>query len=176
MEGCARRGFTLIELMVTIALAVILSLIALPAYRSFTASNRAATEMNTFVGDLQYARMAAIQNGTDVTMCVSYDDQTCKGSGDWNDGWIIFMDTNHNQTVDSGEQLLRVHDALPSGDTLVGNSNIDDAITFNRFGMLAGVFTGTVTLLANPDRVAYRRCVVVSFVGKLKAESGSACP
>lgn len=173
------RGFTLIESMVTIALIVILTTIAVPAYRHFTASNRAATEINTFVGDLQYARMAAIQNGTDVTMCVSSDGKSCKGSGDWTDGWIVFMDTNNDQTVETGETRLRVHEGLTSGDTLTGTGNTTDSVTYNRFGMLAlqsGNNTpNTVTLRADPDRVAYRQCVTVTTVGAVQAASGSAC-
>ena len=173
--GNQSAGFTLIEMMVTIALIAIFAALAVPAYNNFIAGNRAATEMNTFVSDLQYARVVAMENGTSATMCVSTDGETCKDSGDWNEGWIVFLDRNGDGTVDAGENLLRVQAALPGGDSLTGNSNVEDTITFNRFGVPAGLGTGTVTLKANPDRVAYRRCVSISSVGKMQAHSGSDC-
>ncbi|MGH8426952.1 MAG: GspH/FimT family pseudopilin [Gammaproteobacteria bacterium] len=175
MEGGSLRGFTLIELLVTIALLAIFSLIAVPAYRNFIAANRAATELNTFVAHLQYARIAAMQNGTNVSMCVSEDGVSCKGAGNWNEGWMIFVDRDNDRTLDDGEALLRVHAALPGGDRLVGNSNIDDAITFNRFGIPAGVYTGTVVLHANPDRTSALRCIKISRVGKVRALRGDDC-
>ncbi|MGH8426953.1 MAG: GspH/FimT family pseudopilin [Gammaproteobacteria bacterium] len=170
------RGFTLIELLVTIALFAILATIAVPAYRNFLASTRATTEINSFVVDYQYARTAAMLNGTDVTLCVSSDGKTCAGSGNWSDGWIVFMDANNNQTVDDDESVLRVHAGLPDGDSLSAGGNIAQNITFNRFGMVAGDYNGTVVMRANPVRTASIRCVVVSPLGgKLSAESGSAC-
>lgn len=177
MDNRSASGFTLVELMVTIALLAIFAAIAVPSYRNFVASNRAATEMNTFVADMQSARTAAIENGTDATVCVSTDGTSCAGSGNWSDGWIVFLDHDGDGGVDGSDQVLRFHAALPGGDSLTGNANVTDTITFNRYGMLAGGFNnGTITLHANPDEIAYRRCVVISSVGKLRAASGSDCP
>ncbi|HEX5313935.1 MAG TPA: GspH/FimT family pseudopilin [Gammaproteobacteria bacterium] len=174
MEGKS-GGFTLIEMLVTIGLLAILSAIALPSYRSFVAGNRAATQLNTFVADFQYARSDAMLNGTDVSMCASADGQSCAADGDWNQGWIVFMDPNDDRVVGTGDTLLRVHPALLAGDTLIGGGNLERHVTFNRFGMLASLYNGTIVRRTAPVRTANIRCIVVSGVGKVRAQSGASC-
>ena len=67
------QGFSLVQLMVTIAIVGVLTGIAIPSYKSITTSNRIANEINGLLGDLQYARFAAIKEGQTVTMCSSTD-------------------------------------------------------------------------------------------------------
>lgn len=174
LRTTANRGFTLIEMMVVVALIAIFALIGVPAYRSITTSNRMATEMNAFVGDLQFARSEAIKRGQDVTMCASANGTACLGANttNWTPGWIVFADANDNDVVDAGDSILRIHAALQGGDGLA--SNAGGAITFNRQGFTTQ--GQTLTLNASTGNVALRRCAVLNLVGRARIDTGANCP
>ena len=63
------RGFTLIELMITLAVAVILLVIAVPSFRTMTISNRLTTTANAVVAALNTARMVAIKRNAGTQLC-----------------------------------------------------------------------------------------------------------
>src|SRR5277367_3145724 len=94
------HGFTLVEVVVTVAVAAILLSIAVPSFRYVTNSNRIAGESNGLVGDLQFARAEAIKEGRTVTVCVSTDGANCTGSTSWEGGWIVFSDPTNFGVVD----------------------------------------------------------------------------
>lgn len=67
-SSCA-KGFTLIELMITIAVAVVLLMIAVPSFTNLINTNRLNTAANALIGALNTARMAAIQQNTSAQFC-----------------------------------------------------------------------------------------------------------
>ncbi len=168
-------GMTLVELLVTVTLVAILLAIGLPSYQGITTTNRMAAEMNALVGDLQYTRSEAVKQGQTVTMCASSNGTSCSGSTDWANGWMIFSDANNNQAVNTGEARLRLQAALGSTDTLQSNSATTlSAITFNRNGFSSNA--GSVTLNDASGTTDQRKCVMLSTVGTVQLQSGTACP
>jgi type IV fimbrial biogenesis protein FimT len=168
------RGFTLIELMVVLVLVAVFTLIGIPSYRSITTTNRMATEMNSFVGDLQFARSEAIKRGQFVTICASADGAACLGANttNWTPGWIVFADANNNDVVNAGESIVRIQAAMQGGDSLV--SNLGGAITFNRNGFTTNA--QTVTLNDSANAAQPRRCAIISAVGRVSTDTGTNCP
>ena len=113
------RGFTLIELMITIAIAAILLTIVVPGFAGLVSSNRITTQTNELVTDLMVAKSAAVQRGVKVAICIrNAAGNDCNTAGSWSNGWIVFTDPNGNGTVDAGETITRVHEVLPTGITL----------------------------------------------------------
>ena len=146
-----RNGFTLIELIVTMAIAAIVVSIAVPSYQASVQNNRRTTSLNELTTAFQLASNTAITRRINVTVCKSSDTNvaapSCNsggGSGDWTQGWIIFTDPDNDFTFDAGETLLRVHAALSGNATLSGNNNVINKVSFSPTGLARGS-NGTIT-------------------------------
>jgi type IV fimbrial biogenesis protein FimT len=170
----ASAGFTLIELLTVMTIVAILLALGVPSFQYVTNSNRISGEVNGLLGDLQYARSEAIKEGETVTVCTSANSTsaapTCSGSASWQNGWIVFSDSNGNATVDAGESILRVGRPFSLGDTFTASPGTG-AVTFNREGFALGLAaTVTVTLHAVVPNPASTRCLAITIVGQLTSE------
>jgi len=168
-------GFTLLELLIVIALVAIFASVGIPSFQYVTYSNRMSSEVNSLLAEMQYARAEAVKEGQPITVCASSNptsaNPSCSGSASWNQGWIVFVDANGNQTVDTGEQILLQQPAFTSTDTFVGGGNVD-AVTFNREGFLAAYAGSTqvtlplaITLHSTPLNSQWTRCLALTFAG-----------
>ncbi|MBF0145464.1 MAG: GspH/FimT family pseudopilin [Magnetococcales bacterium] len=80
-------GYTLVEMLVVLAIVAILVSGAVPFLSSMINNNRLTAQFNQLVGTLQFARSEAIRRQTSVTVCSSNDGASC--GGNWQDGWIV---------------------------------------------------------------------------------------
>lgn len=103
------NGFTLVELMVVIAIVAVLLTLALPSFEGSMRSNRVATTTNEMIASLALARSEAIRSSRTSRLCASSDGATCVGT--WNDGWIVATDNDANPVTT--EQVIRVVQAHP---------------------------------------------------------------
>ncbi|QOD90414.1 GspH/FimT family pseudopilin [Lysobacter sp. CW239] len=94
------RGFTLVELMVTVAVAAILMAIATPSFTSIINSNRLTSAANEMVATLQFARMEAVRQNRTVRVCSSGNGTSCGGGG----AWLV---------LDAAGAVLRVNQVNP---------------------------------------------------------------
>jgi type IV fimbrial biogenesis protein FimT len=166
----AQTGFTLMELLMTIAIAAIVAMLAIPSFRYVTNSNRIAAEVNGLLGDLQFARGEAIKEGQPVTVCMSKGGTTCDTTGAaWQSGWIVYSNptgTGTNTTPAAGS-ILRIQSTFTSTDTFLAAPAVS-SITYNREGyaIFGTGFNGTlITLHDSTDTTAWTRCLAVSVNG-----------
>lgn len=83
------RGFTLFELIVTIAVTGILLSLGVPGFMNIIQNNRAVAHTNDLVTGLNLARSEATRRSSVVTICSSTNGTTCNGSNDWSTGWVV---------------------------------------------------------------------------------------
>lgn len=135
------KGFTLVELMLTLAVAAILLAVAVPSYRSFVQGNRAASQANTLLRALAYARSEAVKRAEVITICQSGNQSSCGGNKDaWQNGWIVFSDVDQDGALDSGTDIL-----LQAGNKLSGDSTLTAGKNFIRYTASGAVMDGDTT-------------------------------
>jgi len=87
-----QSGFTLVELMITVAVLAILLALALPSFQASIRSNRVATTSNELLGSLSLARTEAIRGLGAAGVCASDDGAACTATTDWANGWIVWRE------------------------------------------------------------------------------------
>lgn len=102
-----RNGFTLVELVVTLAVVAILLTVGIPSMRDLIRNARLTATSNMWVASLNIARSEAIKEGRNATLCVSDDGLTCSGA-DWRLGWLAWIDIDADGNLDSPDEIIRV--------------------------------------------------------------------
>jgi len=171
------KGFTLVELMVTIAIAGVLVGIAIPSFTSIISNNRLTTSANELVTALNLARSEAVKRGVSLTVRKVDDksstnkNKTAWASANWEQGWDVFTDANDNGEFDTGDDvLLKTYGALSASYTLRGNS-FSDFINFSSSGQSNG--GGSFVICNNSDgnnlpEASTSRLIIVSPIGRLR--------
>ncbi len=183
MGNRVSKGFTLIELMVTIAIVAIMASIAVPSFQNFVRQTRVTTQTNDFITGLNYARSESIKQGRRVTMCKSADLATCIAAGNWAQGWILFVDTDGNGTKAAAETMLRVHAAMSGGSSLIGGATVSNWIQYMPTGMAVGNGAATANgavasqfvLCPSAPAGGVGRTIEIGFTGRIKSTSNGLC-
>lgn len=109
------RGFTLIELMIVLAVAAILISVGVPSFNNTIKNNRLSTQANELITSLNYARSEAIKRGTSITL---NSDTT-----NWHLGWTI---------NDNDDAIIRAYDAFEDNSTLISSDEVITVKYLNR--------------------------------------------
>ena len=139
MKTHSQKGFTLYELLITTLLVGVLLAIGVPSFSSFTQNSRMTASVNDLLGSFSVARSEAVRAKNNVSICASDNsttaDPTCQG--EFEDGWIVFLDPNGNVQRESSEPLFRSHPPLPNGVT-VTTTDQGDYFSYNSSGLGRG--------------------------------------
>ena len=156
-----KRGFTLYELLLTLALVTIIGGLAVPSFAKIVANGRLRTEVNALFDAIHLARKESIMRRSVVSLCPSSDGVSCRPGLDWSSGWIMFnnVDRDDPPTLDPGEPLLQTHRA---------GANVK--MTANRRGFTLRATelratNGTIIVCDTAARVP-PKALVVSYTGR----------
>jgi type IV fimbrial biogenesis protein FimT len=133
-------GFTLVELIIVVALAAIVMTLAVPSYQSLVANNRITSHTNELVMAIQMARSEAVKRNVRVILCRSANPgaatPTCGGSANtWTTGWLLFASGDGNDTYQAAvDTLIRVGDAARTGIQIRTNGTSDNNLQINANG------------------------------------------
>ncbi len=160
-------GYTLLELLITLAAGAVLLTLAIPAFTNLVLDSRMTTAVNRFVHGMYVARHEALKSGADVALCRSPGGKQCTPMGRWETGFIVFVNRDRDDPprVDTGEPILQVEGGMPV-DTILANRS---AFVFRPWGRSVN---GTLTFC---DRrgAGRARAVVVSYTGRPRATSAA---
>jgi type IV fimbrial biogenesis protein FimT len=161
------RGFSLIELITTLAVAAIILTVGVPGFQTMVQNNRMTTDLNRLVTDLNLARMEAIKRGEDVTICKKNTAGTnCDNANTWDLGWIVFNDPDRDGIVDDVEEIIRVNPELDTGITLTFDH---DRVTYTSQGFVkegADNFAGSF-VIADARGSNYAKTRTISSTGRV---------
>ncbi len=181
MPMSKQNGFTLLELMTTLAVVAIVVTVGVPSMTSLVRDNRIVAYTNDFISTVRTARIEAINNVVQVTVCKSTDQATCNVDAAWHDGWIVFVDNDGDEVRDLGgtpETLIRAHAALEGANTFQ-SAAFDDWIAFRPDGLALGSTGNAGTFsLCNAYGELYGRDISISRTGSSSVSDNAdgACP
>lgn len=165
-------GLTLVELLVTMAVAAVLLGIGVPAFGSLVQDSRLTTTTNRLVSALHLARSEAVLHNARVTLCNSADGHYCAEAGGWDQGWIVFLDTDSTGSRSDENPLIAVGDAAAGGITITGNTPVQRYVSYIGLGATrrasGALQMGTITLCAGDAG----RQIVISRTGRARVQQG----
>jgi len=166
------KGYTLLEIMVTLAIAAVLLAVGVPSLTSFIKNNRMLAESNGLMTAIKTARSEAMSRRTVVTVCRSSDRINCDGTGD---NYIAFSDTGTSNTFDGTDDYI-YQTTIDATNLSISYSGGAAIIRFDSRGTAIGS-SGTITIC--DDRGDnYKRGITIEPIGRSKPALGgslSAC-
>lgn len=160
------KGFTLAELLISMAVGAILLSVGVPSYTSFVQNSRQVTAANELLASMHLARDLAITRNVRVTLCPSSNGLACEAAG-WDAGWIVFPDPDDSRTVGADETIERAVIGVPAPSLTSGE--FADFVVYRPNGRAmadtvadnSGEFT-----ICDRRGAAHARVVAIDFSGR----------
>jgi type IV fimbrial biogenesis protein FimT len=175
--GCAARGFTLLELLVTLAIAAILAVVAAPSLRNLLTSNAVGALTSDFSTALGQARGLAIANNMCATVCTATvsagGDPVCvtPGTGGFQQGWIVFTnpacDADQTDPAAAGARLRQTQNAGADGFAITASDAAFYRLMFDPRGISTAGAGGRFQVTAPDDATnAFTRTLCLDAAGR----------
>ncbi|WP_456372117.1 GspH/FimT family protein [Thiolapillus sp.] len=176
-----QQGISLIEAIIAIAVAGILSALAIPSFNHLRASSAMAGSVNLFLAQLHLARSTAVTRERHITLCPASSPSTCDDDHKaWKNGYLIFEDSNKNHERDTDEQIISYEEKAGAAIRIFSSSQSRNRISFLPLGR--AWLSNTTVRFCHPDHPDLNRAIIVSNNGRVRSSNkmadGSAitCP
>jgi type IV fimbrial biogenesis protein FimT len=175
------KGFTLIEVMITLSVLGILLSIATPSMRSFIEASRMSTVTNEVAGDLFYIRSESLKRRINVYLCPKKSPslevcETSASDANYANGWLMYADCNNNGTYDTtmtcdldGDgttdryELLKVHDSLVNDITIKTSSTFQRRIGYKMSGRSSSAGNFCITIASKRSKK-----IIIAATGRVR--------
>lgn len=169
-------GFTLIELMVALAVFGIMLAVGIPSLKVFLERSELTTETNRFVGALSAARVEAVKRNLAVVLCPSKGLATCDGSN-WSDGWIVFADVNGDGLLatDNTEEVFSFAQSASAALTIKGDTNLASTIIYKADGTLKSDAGSVIVCHTKLTISSKARKISLTTGGRSRIDEATSC-
>ncbi len=158
-----QQGFTLIELMIALAIFMILLAYGMPNYHQFKQNKIMTEEINRLVRTINFARNQSINSGGHIILCASQSMTACDSGSDWHAGWMVFADNNRNRQFDSTDLMLLNENPMNHQINAI-SSQFRQKIRFDQMGATPG--TNLTIRFCDGRGEAHGKAIIVSNVGR----------
>jgi type IV fimbrial biogenesis protein FimT len=158
----SQRGFTLIELMITISISAILLSMTVPSFAEMRQNSIRRSALNDYWHAIFLARNEAIKRNSVVVLCKSNDGQTCQpAAANWSSGWLVFDNLDHDEPAqrDDGEPILKTYTTNPR------ISIKSNRVNFSFRPITQGAVNGTI-VFCDKRGPAEARAIIISHTGR----------
>ena len=136
-------GFTVIELMVVLVVVGVLASLAAPSFQAMIANNKIAAFSEELTSAINFARVEAVKRSASVSLCRTTDGTTCASAGDWNTGFLVYVDSSASETAVTTAMatngLLKVYPSVVAKGGVIDVKRSGSAISFVRFTSLGAL-------------------------------------
>lgn len=163
------KGFTLVELMITMAILAILSAVAIPSLQSFQRTSELSNITNNFIAALHSARAEGMKRNMD-TMVVPANKDT-----DWSKGWIVFVDVDRNGAYSTGDIIVMEQPAPPSYIIISGNNTFAANPSYVRYDgsgfvkpKAGDLANGALNFVGDATNYSQIRRIIIAITGSFR--------
>jgi len=159
-------GFTVLELLVTLAIAAVLLVTGVPSFQHFTWRQHMRAAVGDLQNDLLAARSEAVYRNASVVACPGDPSVGCADSSDWSGGWIVFVDLDEDRQHQPDETLLRRGQVFEP--VAIASSTNRTRIRFFPDGSAPGS-NGTIAFCGRGGPALARK-LVISNIGRIRRD------
>jgi type IV fimbrial biogenesis protein FimT len=173
MHSC-QRGFSLTESLVVLAMTGTLLGLGATTVGDLLHGLRLQAATGDVLQQLMLARSEAIKRNVRVALCKSADGELCTPGGSWEQGWILFQDSNNSGTREAHEPLLQRVNRLQPGWRIHANAPVARYVSYGPLGtaqLASGAFqAGTFTVCRASLEAGEGRQIVVNVGGRPRVQ------
>jgi type IV fimbrial biogenesis protein FimT len=180
----AGRGFTMIEILVVVAIIAILAAVAAPFFNDTLARNQVTSAAGALRASLDLARAEAVRRGRNVVVCQTTSPGAAEpacGSGssvNWSSGWVTWVDVDGDGKVGTGEEILQRENPAADGSHTAQVVAGTGAVGFTADGLTTGSGTQNFCLswrkTGDATAGTFPRCLSLARAGQITV-TGAAC-
>jgi type IV fimbrial biogenesis protein FimT len=173
----AQLGFSLVELMITLAVLAVVLAVTAPSFARLQGNYQLRSTAHRLVAAINLARMEAVQRRLPVSLCPAPEGGNC--AGDLSQGWLLFHDADRDRQLDAGDEEVIVRaPGLPEGYSVTdraGSSPATQAISYRPDGTVRR--NQTLLLCAPAEHGIEPYAIVLNLVGRVRLARGEGlCP
>jgi type IV fimbrial biogenesis protein FimT len=178
-RASACRGFTLVELMVTVAITAVLTSLALPSMRSFIGKWQLSNAINAYNSSLQIARSEAVKRGRVTRICRSANSTSCAidaPANGWGTGWLVYVDNDASGTLTVVDQIVTTQGAYSNFYNISSStSGSTGTFVFTPTGFMQGGSANEGMTFSWDSDGTIQKTLCISRTGRSRVVAGATC-